>query len=98
MIVRVVKMTFRDEGIEQFLQLFLPRSEKIRYFPGCSHLQLWRDTRHHNVYFSYSWWESEEALNTYRESELFKETWALAKAQFGDKPEAWSVEKILELP
>lgn len=98
MIVRVVKMTFRNEGIEQFVQVFLPRSEKIRHFPGCHHLQLWRDVRHPNVFFSYSWWESEEALDAYRRSDIFKETWALAKAQFGAAPEAWSVEKILELP
>ena len=98
MIIRVVKMTFKEEGIDQFLNSFMPRSEKIRNFPGCTHLQLWRDVNKPNVYFSYSFWNSPDDLEKYRQSDIFKETWALAKAQFGDKPEAWTVEKQLELP
>ncbi len=47
--------------------------------------------------FTYSYWESEAHLNTYRHSDLFRETWAKTKVLFADKPEAWSIEVSDEL-
>ena len=67
----------------------------IRSFDGCSHLELWQQAGTSNVFFTYSWWESEDHLNKYRFSELFKDTWAKTKALFAAKPEAWSVEQRL---
>ncbi len=45
------------------------------------------------VLFTYSHWESEAALETYRHSELFAEVWAATKVLFNAKPEAWSVQR-----
>jgi len=98
MIIRVVKLNLRREGLDVFMSLFLPRSEHVRNFPGCQYLQLWKDVEKPDIYFSYSWWESPAHLEAYRKSEVYKEVWALLKSQFGDRPEAWTVEKILELP
>jgi heme-degrading monooxygenase HmoA len=40
---------------------------------------------------TYSIWDSEEALNNYRDSELFGELWPKIKPWFAAKAEAWSV-------
>lgn len=91
MIVRIVKMTFREEEVNNFLTLFEERKKLIRGFEGCNHLELWQGANEDNVFFTYSIWDSEEHLDHYRFSELFKDTWAKTKALFEDKPQAWSV-------
>lgn len=93
MILRVVKMTFREDEVADFLTLFNERKTLIRSFEGCNHLELWQEAGSTNVFFTYSMWDSEQHLNHYRFSELFKDTWALTKALFADKPQAWSVEQ-----
>lgn len=93
MIVRIVQMTFRKDEVNSFLDLFEERKSLIRNFNGCSHLELWQDAHNENVFFTYSNWESEDHLNHYRFSELFKDTWARTKALFAEKPQAWSVDR-----
>jgi quinol monooxygenase YgiN len=95
MIIRIVKMTFRHEEVDHFLALFETVKDLIRNSQGCTGLALWRDTFHPNILFTYSLWEDENALNLYRNSELFKDTWAQTKIKFADKPEAWSVEQLV---
>lgn len=97
MIVRIVQMTFRDENILAFQQLFEERKHLIRHFDGCQHLELWQDTHAKNIFFTYSIWESETHLDHYRFSELFKDTWAKTKILFAEKAKAWSVERKVVL-
>lgn len=97
MIKRIVKMVFRSSETENFIQLFQERKEQIRGFEGCTHLELFRSTREPDIFFTYSYWESEDALNVYRHSSLFEDTWAKTKVLFSEKPQAWSVEVIAEL-
>jgi heme-degrading monooxygenase HmoA len=92
MIKRIVKLTFQPEKTTDFEAIFESSKTLIRSFPGCQHLELWRDKNNPEVFFTYSYWEDEAALEQYRHSELFKRTWAKTKALFGGKPEAWSVE------
>lgn len=91
MIVRVVKMVFVPEQVPAFLALFEERKSRIRHFEGCRHLELWQESGKDNVYFTYSHWDNEAALNHYRFSEFFKETWSRTRALFEQKAEAWSV-------
>lgn len=98
MILRVVRMTFQEDRVADFLQNFESNKEKIRNFPGCRYLELWQDVHHKNIFMTYSHWESEEALNQYRDSELFKSVWGFTKTLFAAKPMAFSVKKIDELP
>ncbi len=95
MIVRIVQMTFRQEEVNTFTTLFNERKELIRHFAGCTHLELWQDKNTPNVFFTYSHWESETALDHYRFSDLFKDTWTKTKALFADKPKAWSVNSVV---
>jgi len=55
-----------------------------------------QDLNQKNVFFTYSWWNSEGDLNAYRNSDLFKGVWVKTKLLFNDKPLAWSTEKINE--
>jgi quinol monooxygenase YgiN len=91
MIVRIVQMTFREDAVEDFKQLFEERKQLIRHFDGCTHLELWQDSTNPNVFFTYSHWLSETHLNHYRFSAFFKDTWSKTKALFSDKPQAWSI-------
>ena len=91
MIVRIVQMTFRPEQIKEFITLFYERKQIISNFPGCTHLELWQDSTHDNIFFTYSIWNSEADLNHYRFSEFFKDTWGKTKMLFADKPQAWSL-------
>jgi hypothetical protein len=94
MFVRIVKMSFEASNIEAFLQNFNNNKEKIRNSKGCRLLELYRDKEDATVFFTYSYWESEQDLDNYRNSELFKTVWAKTKILFNKKPEAWSVDKL----
>ena len=98
MIKRVVKLVFRSEAIEAFKKIFEDKKKKIRGSEGCLHLELWQNKHKPNEFFTYSFWESEDDLNNYRHSELFKETWAQTKVLFDDKPMAWTVDGLEYLP
>ena len=90
-IKRFVKMTFRPEEVPKFLQIFKESCSKIRAFEGCNHVELLELVDQPNVLCTLSYWDSPDSLEAYRNSELFKETWAKTKALFSDKPEAWSL-------
>jgi heme-degrading monooxygenase HmoA len=96
-LIRVVRMTFRPEEAPAFLENFEAHKSLIRNFPGCQHLELWQDQNQKNIFVTYSHWESETALNQYRDSELFKSVWSFTKTLFSEKPQAWSIKKIQEV-
>lgn len=97
MLVRIVKMNFKKEEIESFQALFQKKKELIRNFDGCQFLELYQDQNSPELFFTYSYWENETALENYRHSDLFQNVWAETKKKFGGKPEAWSVDKIVSL-
>ena len=97
MIKRFVKLTFHPELVPRFLEVFETTKDRIRHFPGCLHLELLREAGREDVFFTCSYWESEGALNAYRDSELFKDTWSRTRALFRDRAEAWSVEVVSEV-
>ena len=88
-------MTFREDAVETFVsEVFEPSKAQIRAFPGCRHMELLRQTNAPNTLFTLSHWDDETALNAYRASELFAQTWKKTKALFAEKAEAWSTEVI----
>ena len=97
MFVRIVKMSFQPEKIEEFLGNFNEKKAFIRKSPGCNLLELYRDKTNPNIFFTYSYWETEQDLENYRNSDLFKDVWAKTKVLFNDKPLAWSVDKLESL-
>ncbi|HQA73118.1 antibiotic biosynthesis monooxygenase family protein [Flavobacterium sp.] len=97
MFIRIVKMSFHQENISKFLENFDLMKEKIRNSEGNRYLELYQDKNNPCIFFTYSFWETEQDLENYRQSALFDEVWTFTKKLFNDKPEAWSVDKIVTL-
>ena len=97
MLNRIVRMTFKPEAVAAFLENFNANKKSIRNSPGCHHLELWQDENDKNIFLTHSHWESEEKLNQYRDSELFKSVWTFTKALFSEKPQAFSSKKLEEV-
>ena len=95
MIVRIVRMTFKEDHVADFLKFFDNVSFKIRRMDGCHHLELMKDTRDPNSFITYSLWEDDEKLDKYRKSEEFGEIWAETKEFFSEKPVAFSMKRYL---
>ncbi len=90
-------MSFEPSKIDEFLSNFDANKNNIRNFEGCNFLELYRDQNNTNIFFTYSYWNSETSLENYRQSNLFKSVWAKTKPLFNGKPEAWSVDKLVRL-
>ncbi len=91
MIKRIVKLTFRPDAVNDFLDLFQNNRSTIAGFEGCHHLELLREHPEGTVFFTLSHWESEQTLEAYRHSDFFRDTWAKTKKLFAERPEAWTV-------
>ncbi len=90
MLIRIVRMTFQPDHIGTFQKLFSQSQPLIQEFKGCKGVELWQDADNSQIFMTYSIWENAEALSHYRDSELFKRTWAKVKPFFADKPQAFS--------
>ena len=112
MFVRIVKMSFHEENIPAFMENFELMKNHIRNAPGNRFLELYQDKKNPCILFTYSYWETESDLENYRNSAatttytftpnagqcaLFDEVWTFTKKLFNDKPEAWSVDKLVTL-
>lgn len=90
MLLRTVRMTFDPGRVDDFLALFRKARPKIAAAPGCQHLELWQDVRFSNVLTTFSRWDDDDALQAYRQSDLFRETWKRTKPMFAAAPVAHS--------
>ena len=98
MLIRIVKLTINPDKIEEFKSLYSSHMELIRNKNGCQKLELLQEKgRYSNVAMTYSYWEKEEDLENYRNSELFLSVWKKVKPLFCAKPEAWSMERKFEI-
>ncbi len=98
MFTRIVKMEFQESEVDNFLENFENAKDKIRNFPGCCFLELYRDRTDPTIFFTYSRWEEEEDLERYRKSSLFKEVWSATKPKFKERAQAWSVDTLVSIP
>ncbi|TXE11858.1 antibiotic biosynthesis monooxygenase [Seonamhaeicola algicola] len=97
MLVRIVKLGFDEKHIDTFLTNFETDKTTIRNFEGCNFLELYQDKNNPTLFFTYSYWDDEMALERYRNSETFIKIWNKTKVLFNIKPEAWSVHKLASL-
>lgn len=91
MIIRLVKMEFKSNEIEQFCTIFEDIKPMIEKMEGCLQVNLHQDALHPEIFFTISHWENETDLNHYRDSEFFIDTWKKVKLLFVKKAEAWSL-------
>ena len=97
MITRIVRMHFKEERVGEFLHIFDRHKIAIRNVEGCTRLELHRDITHANVFTTLSEWQDPADLERYRNSDLFKKVWGQVKPLFSASPQAFSLEKYLEL-
>ena len=91
MITRFVKLTIAKEMIDKFTSIYTENGHKIQNFAGCKYLEILKDIHDQRVFFTVSKWESEEHLNTYRNSDLFKGVWQSFKPLFAAQAQAWTL-------
>lgn len=90
MITRIVKLQIQKEFIAEFQKTFSENHKNISSFPGCKEVKLVCDMNSPSTHFTISTWDSEQAIENYRNSELFKKIWSTVKPWFLEKAEAWS--------
>jgi len=96
MIIRIVRMHFREDSAEKFLTIFDKHKVAIRNVEGCTHLELLKDINHINVFTTLSHWEKPADLEAYRNSALFKEVWAQVKPLFSESAQAFSLKQFIQ--
>jgi quinol monooxygenase YgiN len=97
MLIRIVRMHFKETGVDEFLAIFNRNKEAIRNFPGCTHLELLKDAKNPFVYTTLSHWDNEQSLERYRTSELFASVWGRVKTLFAERTQAFSLVKFIEV-
>jgi heme-degrading monooxygenase HmoA len=97
MLYRIVRMSFKKEELQNFLELFHSSKNRIRNFPGCRHLELMKDAENECLLSTFSIWDSSADLENYRKSELFAGVWKETKVKFASKPVAFSLSKFVEV-
>ncbi len=97
MLIRIVRMHFTTAGAEQFLSVFQENMSAIRAAEGCTHLELLRDPDRPFTFTTLSYWNGPQYLEKYRQSELFAKVWKTVKVYFAARPEAFSLEKFIEV-
>ena len=89
-IVRVVRLTFSKETIDEFNDLYNKHENDIASQPGCMSVDLLEDVSNPYVQSTISKWRNLDSLNSYRDSKLFGVVWPATKALFSKKPEVWT--------
>lgn len=89
-LVRIVRLTFNEDTISEFEDLYAEHSPAIALRKGCLGVELVTDVRNPYVRATISRWEDEESLNEYRKSELFGVVWPATSKLFAARPEVWS--------
>lgn len=93
-ITRLVKMTFRSDAINTFLELFEKKKQLIRDFPGCNHLELWQDLHDPSICFTCSRWETQMRWSNTGILPFLKIPGKPQNSYLLKKPRAWSVEIV----
>jgi heme-degrading monooxygenase HmoA len=95
MIKRIVVMDLLPGTEGQFLDIFETVKKQIRACEGCRGLEVLRSQDNGSIsVWTISLWESENALQLYRTSPLFKQTWSEVKLLFSGKAKAWTLTSI----
>lgn len=94
--IRIVKLTFQEDKINEFLTFFDTIKHIVNTFPGCEGMKLLQDIHQPHIVMTYSHWNEEQDLENYRVSEQFKHIWSTIKPWFGERAQAWSVDAYFD--
>lgn len=96
MIVRLVALKIHPDKVEEFKQYFETIYDRIRAAQGCLSLRVVADLEGLGEFFTVSEWESPAALEAYKDSAFFQETWPRVKTFLRDRPWAQSFHVLLD--
>lgn len=94
MLVRIVRLTFLPEEAWRFPEVFraaVPKQARM----GCTSNRMYLQAGTDNIFVTISEWESAEALEGYRKSDLFYDTWGKLKPYFCAPAEAYSLTEVI---
>jgi quinol monooxygenase YgiN len=94
MITRIVMLNFQPDRVDEFLEIFNQNKQVLAKSDGCIRLEIFKSTGDTDTYVTISNWQSEEHLEMYRQSELFKEIWSKVKPLFNNKAQAWTLNTL----
>ena len=94
----MVRLTFSPETVDAFDALYTQFEQHIQARPGCRMVRAMKVPGHPCQRATLSFWETQEDLDTYRQSTLFGEVWPATKALFAAPPEAQSYELAGDVP
>lgn len=98
MIVRIVYLPIKPDGLETFGQLYSNVVQQIRNCPGCEFVQLVTDTLGQGDCYAISHWHSEAELEDYRHSPFFRSLWPQVKKLMRDQSWAQSCVVLFDEP
>lgn len=96
MITRIVKLTFQEKFVAEFLNHFELVKHEVNSFPGCRGMHLQQSLISPNIFFTYSVWEDEFSLEKYRTSQTFITIWPQIKPWFSERAEAWTCGQLFD--
>lgn len=96
MIVRLVSLKVSPERASEFRAYFETLYERIRSQRGCLSLRLVGDAGGDGHFFTISEWEGPDALEAYRQSAFFRESWPRVKSFLHERPWAQSFHIVLD--
>ena len=94
MITRLVKLSLQPSKAAEFETIFKQNQQLIENFEGCQKTDLFKVSGSQAEFFTISYWDNEEHLDKYRNSELFKSVWSKVKPLFADKAAAWTLNEV----
>ena len=94
MITRIVKLHLDASKINDFIKIYEESYSFIRNSSGNISVKLVSDINQKNILFTISEWESENALNDYRNTVFFANVWAKVKTLLISKTDAWSLQSL----
>ena len=94
MITRIVMLNFQPDRVDEFLEIFNQNKQVLAKSDGCIRLEIFKSTNDTDTYVTISNWQSEEHLEMYRQSELFKYIWSKVKPLFNNKAQAWTLNTL----
>lgn len=94
MVVRIVKLTFAENKVEEFKAFFENIKHVVNDFEGCKGMQMLQNMEDPKEFMTYSVWKNEQCLNKYRSSADFGKIWPTIKPWFIAAPQAWTNEVL----
>ena len=89
-LVRYVELHILADKLDEARRLLKFQAPLVRNFDGCVHLEINEAMDEIGVFSTYSYWIDAEALDRYRQSEVFRKFWNRMKPMFQAKAQARS--------